>query len=253
MTNHTDLPPSLPTQLEPDGAYHLLVVDDSEVILRLVGHVLRQEGYNVWTAQSGEEALRMVRKHGIPHLAIVDINMPPGMDGFEFCRRLHSFSDVPIMMLSAEQEESTVAAGLDQYAEDYIVKPEDGSLRMVELTSRVRRVLHRLGTNRRQQQVLARLDERVQVNFAEQYLLVEGQKVSLTPTETKILHLLWRHAGQTVTNEFLLKRVWPLEQAYEERLHTHMYRLRRKLEKNPKAPEYIVSEWGTGYFFPPLP
>ena len=234
------------------GVYKIMVVDDSQVILRLVSHTLQQEGYDVSTAVSGEEALSLIRKHGIPHLAIVDINMPPGMDGFEFCRQLHSFSDVPIIMLSAEQEEQIVALGLDRYAEDYIVKPDDGPLRVLELSSRVRRVLLRIGTFGYMLAPLIRVDARLQVNFAERYILINGQQCSLTPTETKILYVLMRHAGRTVANDFLLQRVWPLDEAYEDRLHTHVYRLRRKLEKDPKQPEYITADWGKGYIFPPV-
>lgn len=242
------------TESKPGGeVYRILVVDDSQVILRLVSHKLRQEGHEVSTAVSGEEALDLIRKQGIPHLAIVDINMPPGMDGFEFCRRLHAFSDVPIILLSAEQEEQIVALGLDRYAEDYIVKPNDGPLRIIELSSRVRRVLLRMGNFGYKLAPLIRVDERLQVNFAERYLLIEGRKVSLTPTESKILSVLMRHAGRIVTNEFLLQRVWPLEEAFEDRLHTHVYRLRRKVEPDRKEPVYIVSEWGKGYRFPPPP
>ncbi|MCA9980022.1 MAG: response regulator transcription factor, partial [Anaerolineales bacterium] len=195
---------------QAEAVQKILVVDDSDVILRLVKHALEREGYDVWTAVSGEEALRMVEKHGVPHLAIVDINMPPGMDGFELCRRLHTFCDVPIIMLSAEQEEATVAQGLDRYAEDYIVKPDDGPLRIVELTSRVGRVLRRMGTFGYALSPTINVDARLQVSFAKRHIFVHGREISLTPTETKILYVLMRHAGRTVATDFLLQRVWPL-------------------------------------------
>ena len=121
--------------------YRLLAVDDDPFNLRIVSHALEQAGYTVMTAGSGEEALSMITQYGLPHLAIVDIHMPPGMSGFEFCRSIHQFSDLPVIMLTAVNEESTVVEGLEEHAEDYIIKPFNPG----ELTARVKRVLQRMG------------------------------------------------------------------------------------------------------------
>jgi DNA-binding response OmpR family regulator len=230
---------------------HILVVDDSQVIRHLVKYILVEAGYDVWTAVSGEEALEIISKKGLPHLAIVDINMPPGMDGFALCDKLHQFSDVPIIMLSAEEGEETVVTGLEYHAEDYIVKPSNGPLRAAELKARVKTVLNRMGDFAYTLDPIVIVDERLQVDFPGRCAFIAGEKIKLTPTETKLLYLLMRHGGRTITNEYLLRRVWPNEEAYEERLHTHIYRLRKKIEENHKDPQYVLSDWGKGYIFPP--
>lgn len=224
----------------------ILVVDDNPHIVRAVQITLEGEGYRVMTAFSGPEALQQVKRSGLPHLAIVDLNMP-GMDGFELCASLQEFSDLPIIMLTAIADEQTTVYGLDRYAEDYMVKP----FRAGELVARVRRVLRRLGDFAYTLAPVIFIDEDLQVDFSNRQIYVHKKEepISLTPTETKLLYILMRNAGRTVTNEFLLRRVWPQDDAFEDRLHTHIYRLRRKLEKNPRKPHYIMSDWGTGYTF----
>ena len=94
-----------------------------------------------------------------------------------------------------------------------------------------------------------RIDDRLMVNFPNREALVEGEPVSLTPTETKLLYILVRNSGRIVTTDFLLNRIWPMEEAQEDRLHVHVHRLRRKIEVNPNEPTYIIAERGTGYRF----
>jgi DNA-binding response OmpR family regulator len=117
----------------------ILVVDDDPTILRLVRDNLQPAGFEVVTTASGEVALAVINQTGLPHLAIVDITMP-GMDGFQFCQTVQSFSDLPIILLTAVDEEETIVHGLKFYAEDYITKP----FRPRELTARVQRVLRRI-------------------------------------------------------------------------------------------------------------
>lgn len=100
----------------------IMVVDDSAYTLRIVQHTLEGAGYTVSTAISGPEALKLITRYGLPHLAIVDYHMPE-MSGFEFCRTIHEFSDVPVIMLTAVSTEETIIEGLEQHAEDYVVKP----------------------------------------------------------------------------------------------------------------------------------
>lgn len=233
---------------ESDNTIHrILAVDDDPFNLRIVSHALEQTGYEVMTASSGEEALSMITQHGLPHMAIVDIHMPPGMSGFEFCHTVHQFSDLPIIMLTAVNEESTVVEGLEEHAEDYIIKPFNPG----ELTARVKRVLQRMGDFAYPLQSLTRVDDRLRIDFPGRQALVNGKPVSLTPTETKLLYILMRSAGHTVNTDFILRRLWPLEPAYEDRLHVHMHRLRRKIEdkKDKSRPRYITSERGVGYTF----
>lgn len=224
----------------------ILAVDDNPYTLRIVEVALSKAGYEVQTATSGQDALNLIQRSGIPHLAIVDLNMP-GMDGFQFCRAVHQFSDLPIIMLTAVDEEETVIRGIEEFAEDYMVKPFSPG----ELVARVRRVLRRIGTYAYTLDPIVQVDERLQIDFPGRRAIVEGKKVPLTPTEAKLLYLLMRSAGRVVSTDFLLRRLWPLEDAYEDRLHVHVHRLRRKVEKDHKRPIYVISERGAGYTFPP--
>lgn len=222
----------------------IMVVDDNTYTLRIVQHTLEQAGYEVSTAISGHEGLKLINRHGLPHLAIVDLHMPE-MSGFEFCRTIHEFSDVPVIMLTAVNAEETVIEGLEKHAEDYIVKPFNPP----ELIARVRRVLARMEDYTYTLDSSTRIDERLMINFPLREAIVDGEPISLTPTETKLLYILVRNAGRIVTTDFLLGRIWPLQDAREDRLHVHVHRLRGKIEKDPNNPVYIVAERGVGYSF----
>lgn len=230
-----------------ENQHNILVVDDNAYTLRIVRHTLDQAGFNVFTVTSGEEALNNIAENGLPHLAIVDLHMPPGMSGFEFCHTVHQYSDLPVIMLTAAGDETTILEGLEKHAEDYIVKPFSPG----ELLARVRRLIQRMGEFVYPLASLTYVDDRLQIDFPERCAMVHGQPVSLTPTETKLLYLLMRNAGRTVTTEYILRRLWPAEPAYEDRLHVHLHRLRRKIEdkQDKTRPRYITSERGAGYIF----
>jgi DNA-binding response OmpR family regulator len=232
--------------LDRDSAvYKVLVIDDSHMILRMVKIALEQAGYETTTVASGEAALANIRRHGLPHIAVVDINMPPGMDGFEFCEAVHEFSDLPIIMLTAIDNEEVVIEAIEQHAEDYITKP----FRPGELVARVGRVLRRVGDFAYALGRQIEVDDRFSVDFAARQAILEGEEVSLTPTEAKLLYILMRNAGQIVTASFIVRRLWPLEGVQEERLRVYVHRLRKKIEKNSTQPYYIHSERGIGYMF----
>lgn len=228
--------------------YHILVVDDSAMILRLVSIALEDAGFKVSTVLSGEAGLEFIQRFGLPHLALVDINMPPGMDGFEFCETVSEFCDLPIIMLTAINHEETIIQAIDQFAEDYIIKPFNTG----ELVSRVRRVLRRIGDFRYTYDPITKIDDYLAVDFPNRRVIVAGEDVSLTPTETKLLYILIRSAGRTVTTDFLLRRLWPLERVSEDRLRVNIHRVRRKIEAEGGQP-YIASERGVGYSFTILP
>jgi len=220
----------------------ILVVDDDEAVLRLVRDKLDRAGYEVVTAVSGHEALEAIRRQGLPHLAIVDIHMP-GMDGFEFCEIVQQYSDLPIIMLTAVDEEESIIRGIEYFAEDYITKPFSPR----ELVARVGRVLRRIGDFAYALQPVISIDNRLAIDFGQQQAIVDGQPVQLTPTESKLLYILMRNAGHTVTTEFLLSRTWPLAGVFEDALRVHVHHLRRKIEVDSSNPRYIVTARGTGY------
>jgi DNA-binding response OmpR family regulator len=224
----------------------ILVVDDDPAILRLVRDKLDRAGFDVFTATSGQRALDVIERHGLPHLAIVDINMP-GMDGFEFCRTVQQFTDLPVIMLTAVDEEETVIRGIEHFAEDYVTKPFSPR----ELVARVQRVLRRIGDFAHTLDPVTRVDEHLAIDFAHQQVIVDGQPVSLTPTETKLLYILMRNTGRTVTTDFLLRRLWPLDEVFEDTLRVHVHRLRQKIKATPSQARYIITERGVGYSFAP--
>ncbi|GIK43126.1 MAG: DNA-binding response regulator [Chloroflexota bacterium] len=223
----------------------ILVVDDDPAIVRLVRDKLDYTGFEVLVATSGQQALEIIERRGLPHLAIVDVMMP-GMDGFEFCRIVQQYSDLPVIMLTAVDEEETVIRGLEYFAEDYVTKPFSPR----ELVARVRRVLRRIGDFAYTLDRMTRVDDHLAVDFTHQQALVDGQLVAFTPLETKLLYILMRNAGQTVTTDFLLRRLWPREEVLEDTLRVHIHRLRQKIETTPAHPQYIVTERGVGYSFP---
>jgi len=222
----------------------ILVVDDNTFTLRIVQHALEQAGFQALTAVSGREALKLINRHGIPHLAIVDLHMPV-MSGFEFCHAVREFTTMPIIMLTAVSTTETIVKGIEQFAEDYVIKPFNPT----ELVARVNRVLRRMGDYDYTLESTTKVDDRLMINFPNREALVNGESVPLTPTESKLLYILVRNAGRIVTTEFLLNKIWPMQDAQEDRLHVHIHRLRRKIEEKPDEPSYILSERGTGYRF----
>ena len=222
----------------------ILVVDDDPSIVRLVSSKLDLSGYRVMTAFSGQEALDRISQDGLPHLAIVDINMPQ-MDGFEFCKIVQQFADLPVILLTAVDQEEVVIQGIEHFAEDYVTKPFSPR----ELMARVGRVLRRMGDFAYTLDPVIRVDKRLSVDFVHQQVILDGEIVTLTPTETKILFILMRNAGRTVTNDFLLRRIWPLDEIFEDTLRLHIHRLRQKIESKEGETKYVGTERGIGYRF----
>jgi DNA-binding response OmpR family regulator len=227
------------------GTYRILVIDDDPALLNLVVDTLRREEFDVFTAPSGPQALKVIEQRGLPHLAIVDFMMP-GMDGFEFCRIVQQISDLPVIMLTAIDQEEIVIQGLEHFAEDYVTKPFSPR----ELVARVKRVLRRIGDFSYALDRLVLIDERLSVDFIQQQAIIDNCPISLTPIETKLLYILIRNAGRITSTDFLLRRLWPMKEVFEDSLRVHVHRLRQKLEINPAEPHYIITERGIGYTFP---
>ena len=225
------------------GYQRILVVDDDPAILSLVRNRLDQAGFKVLTAGSGLQALDLIDRRGLPHLAVVDITMP-GMDGFEFCQTVQAYSDLPVIMLTAVDEEETVIQCIDQCSEDYVTKPFSPR----ELVARIQRVLRRIGDFAYALEPITKVDDRLAVDFGHQQAIVQGETIALTPTETKLLYILMHNAGRTVTTDFLLHRLWPLGEVFEDRLRVHIHHLRKKIELDSQSP-YIVTKRGLGYRF----
>jgi DNA-binding response OmpR family regulator len=232
---------------EAPTSRRILAVDDDPDLLRLIRRELTAAGFEVWAAASAEEALELIGQKGLPHLALVDILLP-GLDGLGLARRLQEWSDLPIVMLTSVDEEETVVDAIERFAEDYIRKPFNPR----EMVARVERVCRRIGDFGYALQPVIRVDDRLAVDFAHQRVTVDGRAVPLTATETKLLYVLMRNAGRVVATDFLLRRLWPGDEVFEDTLRVHVHRLRGKVEPVPSRPSYVLTERGSGYRFPVL-
>lgn len=239
--------PDKPPAFDERSCRSVLTVEDDPDLLRLIRRELEAAGFEVWACPTAEEALETVARKGLPHLALVDILLP-GADGMALARKLHEWSDLPIVMLTSVDEEETVVRAIESFAEDYIRKPFNSR----EMVARVERVCRRMGDFAYTLQPVVRVDERLSVDFAHQRALVNGRAVAMTSTETKLLYVLMRSAGRVVATDFLLRRLWPSDEVFEDTLRVHVHRLRSKIEPEPSRPRYVVTERGTGYRFPPV-
>ena len=222
----------------------VLVVDDEPRMVSFMRLNLELEGMRVSTATNGREAVDHVREE-MPDVVLLDVMMPV-MDGFEALRRIRQFSQVPVLILTAKDEEEDRVRGLELGADDYIGKPFSHR----ELVSRIRAVLRRHYITPVAPQTLIRVDDRLTIDFARREVLVDGQRVNLRPTEYRLLYHLVQTAGYVQTHETLLAKVWGPEYRDESHyLRLYITYLRQKLEADPANPHYILTERGVGYRF----
>ncbi len=223
----------------------VLIVEDDDKIRKLVTDHLSRSGFEVIGMEDGPSALEYIRNEGLPHIALVDLMLPNNMHGFEFASRLKSMADVPIIFVTAVRDTDTVVQGLKKYAEDFVVKPFDAR----ELEARIRVVLARMPSLDYANEPIVEIDAHLQIDFAHNRVILDGKSITMTPTESILLHVLLRNAGRVVENRMLIARVWPEENVFEDTLRVHMHRLRRKLEADSHHPHYIRTERGVGYMF----
>jgi DNA-binding response OmpR family regulator len=222
----------------------VLLIEDEETVSKLIVDFLGKHGYEVNAFFDGPEALEHVRQRGLPHIALLDLNLP-SMHGFEIASKLKSMADVPIIFVTSSGETDIIVQGLKKYAEDFIVKPFE----LRELEARVEVVLSRMPSLDYASEPVVTVDEHLEIDFAHNRIVLSGKAIGLTPTESILLHVLLRNAGRVVENRMLIARVWPSEDVYEDTLRVHMHRLRRKLESDSHHPHYIRTERGVGYMF----
>ena len=222
----------------------VLIVDDDLTIIKFVRANLKASDYETLTALDGAEALETIERE-LPDLVILDIMMPK-MDGFEVCRRLREWSQVPIIMLSARGDEEDKVTCLELGADDYISKP----FGVGELIARVRAVFRRTEAAATTPPKPSFTAGDIHINFAKRQVTVAGNEVKLTPTEYALLQELILNAGKVLTHTHLLNKVWGLEYREERQyLHVFIRRLRAKLETDPRNPCYITAVPGVGYQF----
>ena len=223
----------------------ILIVDDAADTRLMLSLRLKREGFLVSSANSGADALKTIATEGLPHLVILDIMMP-GMSGFDIAEEFRKLGNVPIIFLSALTDTETKVEGITQFAEDYITKPFE----FPELLARIGRVLKRVSPDQNMDPVLT-IDDRLGVNFAQQYAVFDDEQISLTPTEGRILRTLYSNRGRVLSASFLLSKAWdPVRQGSVESLWVHIRRLRNKIEEDPDNPQYVVTIRGQGYCMP---
>ena len=229
------------------GDATILLVDDEESIQKLLTFPLEREGYRVVQARDGEEALLRFQE-GPVDLVVLDV-MLPKLDGLEVCRRLRTTSAVPIIMLTARDDEVDKVLGLELGADDYITKPF--SIR--EFRSRVRALLRRAsipGGGTAQEETIER--EGLRIGLARRDVHVRDDLVQLTYVEFELLRTLAASPGRVFSREMLLEALWGGADYREPRtIDVHVRHLREKLERDPSEPEFILTVRGVGYRFRP--
>jgi DNA-binding response OmpR family regulator len=223
----------------------ILIVEDDHKTASLVSLYLQREGYETAMAHDGVEALQLARQR-TPMFVILDL-MLPRLDGWEVCRQLREFSDVPILMLTARGEEFDRVLGLTLGADDYLVKPFSPR----ELVARVKAILRRLhpATRDRYRSAKLTLGELV-LDIQRHRLTVGGRQIELTPSEFKLLRTLMAAPGRLFTREQLLDALYPHgEEVVDRVIDVHIGKLRQKIENDPANPCYIMTVRGYGYQF----
>ena len=227
--------------------YNILVVDDDKEIVESIEIFLRNEGYNVYKAYNGVEALDILVNKEV-HLILMDIMMPK-LDGIKDTIKIREEKNIAIILVSAKSEDTDKIMGLNIGADDYITKP----FNLLELIARVKSNLRRyitLGTynneNVNNKEVL--ISGGLELNTSTKEVKVDGQVVKVTPIEFKILNLLLANKGRVFSIDEIYERVWNEESFnVENTVAVHIRRIREKIEINPKEPRYLKVVWGVGY------
>lgn len=223
--------------------YNILICDDERDIVSALKIYLEAEGYATFAAYNGKEALKVLSERDI-HLVLMDIMMPE-MDGISAMVKIRESSNVPVILLTAKGEDTDKVLGLNVGADDYITKP----FNPVEMLARVRSQLRRymqLGGGAVREDVLR--NGGISLDDKSKEVTVDGEAVSLTPTEYDILKFLMQHPGEVFQPKVIYRRVWDDEPyGAESTVAVHIRHLREKIEINPAEPRYIKAVWGQGY------
>jgi len=223
---------------------NVLIADDDAIMRQLVEQVIIRSGNNIYSAEDGADALHQFYTHQ-PDLVILDVTMP-NMTGWEVCRHIRQFSSVPIIMLTAMGSERDILRGFEEGADDYVTKPFSANI----LQARIQAALRRGKGGAQAQQATTYSDDYLTLDLSQRRMLVGGKLVKLTATEYRLLSFLFQNTGQVLTFSQILENVWGGEyRDNSDYVHVYIWHLRKKLEKNPKNPQYILTEHGVGYRF----
>jgi two-component system KDP operon response regulator KdpE len=219
----------------------VLVIEDEAQMRTFVRIALEAYGFSTLEAATAEDGIRQAAAH-VPDLVLLDLGLPDG-DGSEVTRRIREWSTLPILVISARDAESSKVKALDEGADDYITKPFGAA----ELMARVRVALRKAGPRDAPADVV-QVGNEIRVDMRSRVVVVRDQEVHLAPVEYKLLVALVRRAGRVVVYKELIEQVWGSEQGQQvQTLRVYMAQLRRKLERQPARPKYLLTETGIGY------
>ena len=219
----------------------ILIIEDEPQLVGILEYLLRDEGYSVETAYNGEDALKLMKKVR-PDLVILDI-MLPKMDGFEVCNLIRKYTTIPVIILSAKDQDEDIIKGLEIGADDYITKPFNHR----ELILRIAKILKRINAYRVKENI--KIGD-LQINLSSRSLEIKGNRINLTPTEFNLLACLAKHKERVLSWESLLNEVWGYNDDWDggkDLVKVNIRRLRIKIEPNMSNPVYLVNLWGMGY------
>ena len=224
------------------GKYSVLLVDDDEKLVQLLKLYFEKEGFITYAAYDGLQALRLVREK-TPSMVVLDI-MLPEIDGWEVCKKIRRENEVPIIMLTARDEESDRLIGLEIGADDYVTKPFSPK----EVVARAKVILRRMYREIVQRPPLK--IGNICIDFERYQVSKAGENIELTATEFKILEFFAAHPGRVFTRLQIVEQTQGDSfDGYDRTIDVHIKNLRRKLEDNPKEPRYILTVYGVGYKF----
>ena len=224
----------------------VLVIDDDPSVAELIKLILKPRGLLIYHASDGKDGLKQAYDLQ-PDLILLDVMMPEH-DGYEICARLREFSDVPILMLTAKSQSSDVTHGFAVGADDYVKKPFSND----ELVSRIESLLRRNKSNGASKNITGYSDGTLEVELASQKVSLEGEEITLTPTEFKLLSFLIRNPNKILPTRTLLTEIWGDAYSHDKALLSlYIHQLRQKLKEGEAEHKYIQTQWGQGYLFNP--
>lgn len=225
-------------------AKKVLVVDDEKLIVKGIRFSLEQDGMEVTCAYDGEEALEAARNTDFD-IILLDI-MLPKLTGLEVCQQIRDFSNVPIVMLTAKDNDMDKIMGLEYGADDYITKP----FNILEVKARIKAIMRRTAVRDKTEAPRTVVHGDLKLDCDGRRVSIAGREINLTAKEFDLLELLALNPNKVYGREALLKLVWGSDYPGDVRtVDVHVRRLREKIEKNPSEPKYVHTKWGVGYFF----
>lgn len=221
--------------------YQILVVEDQKEISDIVSKYLQKEGYNAHIAKDGFEALDFFNNH-LVHLVVLDIMMP-GIDGFEVLKEIRKMSDVPIIMVTAKQEEADRLKGFDNGADDYVVKPFSARELMRRIKVFLKRIYHE------SDEIVYRYLN-MSLHGSSMKLYRDDQEILITSAEYSLLLVMFKNQGQVLSREQLISLAYGDDyEGYDRNIDSYIKRIRQKIEVDPKNPQILITKYGAGYIF----